>query len=50
MKDKKGLGDIVESAIKTIAPKFAESRKDCVSCKRKKKWLNNFNANIFINK
>lgn len=41
---KKGLGDVVESVIKTVAPKFAESKKDCINCKKKKVWLNNFGA------
>jgi len=42
--EKKGLGDIVESAIKTIAPKLAEKKKDCIGCKNRKKWLNNIGA------
>lgn len=41
---KKGLGDMVESAIKAVAPKFAESKKDCIRCKNKKIWLNNIGA------
>jgi hypothetical protein len=50
MAEKKGLGDIVESAIKTVLPKTAERKKDCKSCNRKKEWLNNFNANIWTKK
>lgn len=46
MKKKIGLGDVVETAIKAVAPKFAESKKDCPTCKKRKKWLNNFNANF----
>ena len=41
---KKGLGDKVEAVIKTVAPEFAERKKDCISCKKKKKFLNNFGA------
>jgi|TARA_R110000796_G_scaffold2487_7_gene9807 hypothetical protein len=39
--EKKGLGDKVADAIKFVAPKFAERRKDCPACKRRKTWLNN---------
>lgn len=50
MKKEKGLGDVVESAIKFVAPKLAERKKNCVSCNNKKVWLNNFNANIWKRK
>lgn len=36
-----GLGDLVEDAIKTVAPKFAEKKKDCNTCKERKDKLNN---------
>lgn len=39
-----GLGDKVENVIKKVAPSFAEKKKDCIGCKKRKKWLNNFNA------
>ena len=41
---KKGLGDKVESLIKTILPKTAERKKDCKRCNEKKIWLNNVGA------
>jgi len=44
--NEKGLGDNVEKLIKLIAPKLSERKKDCKSCKKKKEWLNNFNANF----
>lgn len=44
--NKKGLGDKVEEVIKIVAPKFAEKKKDCIGCKKRKRWLNNFNANF----
>ena len=50
MKKEKGLGDVVEDAIKFVAPKLAERKKDCISCNKKKVWLNNFNANIWKRK
>ena len=40
----KGLGDKVESIIKTIAPKLAKRKENCKGCKKRKQWLNNFNA------
>lgn len=52
MKEKVGLGDIVESTIKTIAPGLARRYKNCSSCKKKKlllnryKFRNNKNANF----
>lgn len=39
--NKKGLGDKIEEVIKTISPKFAEKKKNCKRCKKKKEWLNN---------
>ena len=39
--DKKGLGDKVADVIKFIAPKFADSKKDCIPCKERREWLNN---------
>jgi|TARA_R110000796_G_scaffold59008_5_gene135949 hypothetical protein len=41
-----GLGDKVEKLIKKVAPKFAERKKDCIGCKKRKYWLNNINANF----
>lgn len=41
---KKGLGDQAEEIIEKLAPKFAQKKKDCVSCKKRKQFLNNFNA------
>lgn len=46
MKDK-GLGDNVETIIKTILPKTAERKKDCEGCKKRKRWLNNNFGAIF---
>lgn len=46
MEEKEGLGDKVEKVIKKIAPRLAEKKKDCIGCKKRKKWLNNFNANF----
>lgn len=43
--NKKGLGDKVESLIKLVAPNLAKN-KDCEGCKKRKEWLNNFNANF----
>ena len=40
----KGLGDEVKDLIACVAPKFAEKRKDCISCNKKRIWLNNFGA------
>jgi hypothetical protein len=42
--DKKGLGDVVESLIKTTLPKIAAAKAGCISCKKRKIWLNNFGA------
>jgi len=39
-----GLGDSVKHLIEVVAPKFAESRKNCASCNKKRIWLNNFGA------
>lgn len=39
-----GLGDYTEKLIKTVLPKIAERKKDCISCNKKKIWLNNFGA------
>jgi len=47
MENTKGLGDMVETIIKTVLPKTAERKKDCVSCNNKKQWLNNFSGNIW---
>lgn len=43
----KKLGDQVEDLIKTVVPKLAQKYKDCPSCKKRKEWLNNFNANVW---
>ena len=43
-RDNTGLGDMVEKLIKTVLPKVAEMKKDCISCKKKKDWLNNVGA------
>ena len=50
MKNEKGLGDKVEGLIKKVLPEIAERKKDCVSCNKKRVWLNNFGANIWPNK
>jgi len=42
--ENKGLGDTVEEIIKKVAPKFAERKKNCKSCKRRKTFLNNIGA------
>tara|TARA_R110002126_G_scaffold114286_3_gene252902 strand:- start:24 stop:167 length:144 start_codon:yes stop_codon:yes gene_type:complete len=39
--NKKGLGDKISEVIKFVAPKFAEKKKDCPSCKKRRIWLNN---------
>jgi hypothetical protein len=39
-----GLGDFVEAVIQAVVPKLAEKYKDCSSCKKRKKWLNNING------
>lgn len=39
--EKRGLGDKVADAIKFVAPKFAERKKDCVACNKRRTWLNN---------
>tara|TARA_R110000737_G_C14592873_1_gene487849 strand:- start:1936 stop:2097 length:162 start_codon:yes stop_codon:yes gene_type:complete len=39
-----GLGDTVKNLIITVAPKFAEKKKNCKSCNKKRVWLNNFGA------
>lgn len=46
--NKKGFGDMVEKAIETIAPKFAERAKNkgC-NCEKRKEWLNNNFGAIF---
>lgn len=44
--EEKGLGDVVEDFIKAVVPKLAEKYKDCPSCKKRKEWLNNYNATI----
>jgi len=44
---KKGLGDVVEDVIKTVAPKLAERFEDCEGCEKRKSRLNNFNANFW---
>lgn len=46
MSEGKGLGDIVEKAIVKIAPRIAEKKKGCIKCQKRKKWLNNINANF----
>lgn len=42
--NKKGLGDKVEEIIQKVVPKLAEKKKGCIGCKKRKQWLNNFNA------
>lgn len=42
--EKKGLGDEVEEFIQKVAPTIAKKKKDCIGCKKRKKWLNNYNA------
>ena len=40
----KGLGDIVEDVIKAVAPKIAKKNENCLGCKKRKRFLNNFNG------
>ncbi len=45
-KENKGLGDIVESVIKAVAPELAEEKKDCTECKDRKEKLNEFGKKV----
>lgn len=47
MQKKKGLGDKVESVIKTISPRVHKKFKDCPGCKKRKAYLNNNVGAIF---
>lgn len=46
-KKEKGVGDMVEGLIKTVAPKLAEKYKDCIGCKNRKVWMNKNLNGIF---
>lgn len=41
---KNGLGDKVESLIKTVLPKTAKKKENCPTCRKRKEFLNNVGA------